>query len=385
MSLDCNNDPDLNDYDKTNMVVVLIEGSGAYNCYNRDEFNRIIKSEYEKGVCIQTGRSGKILSEPVFKEPYFNCFMDKSLIAFQHHDCVILYKRGNFPLRSQFGMSNIHGEAFDVYSVFPLSVEKFLNKPGSSKEFVDSVMASITPKTKEKLLYDVDFILEGGAINLIGDVYRKLKKNDGANIVDYVQVHAENLARAEEEEAIRLRSALSQNMAQALLNRPPRVIQEEESDEDIDEEVELWHRINMRSVETQGHAEEAPRSAEEAQRRTEEAQRRVEEAQQRLEEAQQRAQEDRRRAEEVRRIYAELTSLEAEKEELETEKNSITPRINDLIIILNQRRLPPRNELDELTREFHNLDQKIKNINRRLGEIETRIPNMLAEFMRLTE
>jgi hypothetical protein len=241
MSLECNNDSDLNEYDKRNMVVVLLEGMKVYYCYNRDDFNKIILSEYEKDICIQVSERNakKLLSEPVFKEPYYGVFVDKSLIAFQHHDCLLLYKRGNFALRSEFGVGNIHGAVFPVYSVFPLSLEKFLERRGSVEDFTGGIISSLTPEIKEKLNYDVQFILMGGAIDFVGKEYRRALDADGDNVPDYVAMRAQQLELAEAEQAARARQELEQNAsiqqnAVALQERRARqvALQAEEEDEE---------------------------------------------------------------------------------------------------------------------------------------------------------
>ena len=45
--------PDIDNYDIRNLVVILIEGSGIFRCYNRELFMDFLKSSYEKNVVIQ--------------------------------------------------------------------------------------------------------------------------------------------------------------------------------------------------------------------------------------------------------------------------------------------------------------------------------------------
>jgi hypothetical protein len=176
--MDCNNDSDLNGMDKRDLVVVLLVGSPVYNCYSRSDFRKILKAEFEKGICEYSGEKRyKITASPVIKEPYFGVFVDKSIIAFQHHDCFVLYGRRDIRLYSEFGVGSIHGSVHPVYSAYPVSLVTFVSRSVGVREFVDTVVESITPPVAERMDRDVDFILRGGDIDFVGATYqRKLAK-----------------------------------------------------------------------------------------------------------------------------------------------------------------------------------------------------------------
>lgn len=187
--MDCTNDSDLNNADRRELVVVLMEGSPVYNCYTRRDLRKILTAEYGKGICeydlrflqedlLSRRPKGKKLSAPVFKEPYFGVFMDKSIVAFQDHDCLLLYNPRPVPVYSAFAQSAIHGSEVPLYSVYPLSLAQFLNRSGSVRQFVSQVMTTITDEVKEKLARDVDFILRGGDANFIGREYRERVSRD---------------------------------------------------------------------------------------------------------------------------------------------------------------------------------------------------------------
>jgi hypothetical protein len=221
--MDCTNDSDLNNADRRELVVILMEGSHVYNCYTRRDFRKILTAEYEKAICEYDLRfleqdmrfgttQGKKLSAPVFKEPYFGVFVDKSIVAFQDHDCLLLYNPRPVPVYSAFAQSAIHGSEVNLYSVYPLSLAYFLEwnernrGSGRVQQFVSGVVGSITPEVKERLIRDVDFILRGGDANFIGEEYRTRVAQDIRLkvAVDYPALqHAQELeeARVERERA----------------------------------------------------------------------------------------------------------------------------------------------------------------------------------------
>jgi len=227
--MDCTNDSELNNADRRELVVVLMEGSPVYNCYTRRDFRKILTAEYDKKICEYDLRflrdrhnqeSGKKLSAPVFKEPYFGVFMDKSVVAFQDHDCLLLYNPRPVPVYSAFAVSAIHGAKVTVCSVYPLSLSYFLERSGSVRQFVSEVVGSITPEVKERLNRDVDFILRGGDANFIGEEYRTRVSQDIRLkvAVDYPALeHAQELEEERKErERARARSAqLGPRMSEA--------------------------------------------------------------------------------------------------------------------------------------------------------------------------
>jgi hypothetical protein len=217
--MDCTNDSDLNNADRRELVVVLMEGSPVYNCYTRRDFRKILSAEYDKEICEYDLRflqedmrfgttQGKKFSAPVFKEPYFGVFMDKSIVAFQYHDCLLLYNPRPVPVYSAYAQSAIHGSEVNLYSVYPLSLSYFLERNESVRQFVSKVVRSITPDVKERLVKDVDIILHGGDANFIGEEYRKRVTQDIISkvAVDYPALEKEQELAEERVERERARA-----------------------------------------------------------------------------------------------------------------------------------------------------------------------------------
>jgi len=234
--MDCTNDSELNNADRRELVVILMAGSPVYNCYTRRDLRKILTAEYEKGICEYDARFlndrrrdpnlGKKLSAPVFKEPYFGVFMDKSVIAFQDHDCLLLYNPRSIPVYSAYAVSAIHGAEVTVCSVYPLSLAYFLERTGiergerrqnaSVRELTSEVVRTITPEVQERLNRDVDFILRGGDANFIGQEYRERVSRDikAGLALDFPlqEQLLEKIEREQEEERMRRTISARRNL-----------------------------------------------------------------------------------------------------------------------------------------------------------------------------
>jgi hypothetical protein len=201
MSLECTNESDLSDIDKRNLVVVLMQGQDRYYCYSRAFFREVITGELSKKL-YEYKKEVLNRSSPVLKEPYFGVFMNKSVIAFQHFDCLLLYAPELIPLHKEGAIDEIgayHGQSEPVYSVFPVSLSLFLNRGRESvRDFTSRVIASLD---REILARDVDRILRGGDFDFIGRTYRRFIRSDINRGLEGVRdYHAEEMARREEEE-----------------------------------------------------------------------------------------------------------------------------------------------------------------------------------------
>jgi hypothetical protein len=106
----------------------------VYNCYTRRFFRGLIKSGFELNKYESSN-----MSAPVIKEPYFSVFIDRSLIAFQHSDCFVIYRR---KIDGEDEFVAVRGVETAIYSVHPVSLEKFLSRPGTVAEFAQSVLDS---------------------------------------------------------------------------------------------------------------------------------------------------------------------------------------------------------------------------------------------------
>jgi len=220
MSLDCNNDSDLNGMDKRDLVVMIMAGTNVYNCYTRRFFRSLIKSEFEKNLY-----ESSMQSAPLIKEPYFSVLIDRSLIAFQHSDCFVIYKRTT--LDGEDDIVTVRGVPRQIYSVHPVSLEKFITRPGTVAEFAQSVVDSISSEEANlRIRTDIDFILRGGDIDFIGPVYTEYTNRaiEQGKEIDYRQVERDAEAQEDREimqGAVRLGPRMNQEQANRQMEAPP--------------------------------------------------------------------------------------------------------------------------------------------------------------------